>query len=212
MIVQKWRLKEMKTTTNKALYFIMGTVTGIIGTYVVLKPRYDKMYGEAVESAVEARCRKYDEDKNACVQRESVDSSTNPVKPYIAPKAETPKEQVRINYSQMIEKTGYAEESEKEDKDNDKPYIISPEEYEDNVEYNVYYMKYMADGVLVDDLYDPVDNVEDLVGVDFPEHFGEYEEDTVYIRDDIKGCDYQINLDLRTYEEVRKDKAPQMEE
>ena len=44
-----------------------------------------------------------------------------------------------------------------------------------------------------------------LCGIgDALDHFGEYEEDAVFARNDAKRCDYEILKDERTYAEFRK--------
>lgn len=62
-------------------------------------------------------------------------------------------------------------------------------------------LTYYADGVLADEDNEPVDDIEEIVG-DGLEHFGEYEEDSVFVRNDAKKCDYEILRDLRTFAEV----------
>ena len=47
-----------------------------------------------------------------------------------------------------------------------------------------------------------VDDIEKVVGEDSLEHFGEYEDDSVYVRNDSKKCDYEILLDQRNYQEI----------
>lgn len=59
-----------------------------------------------------------------------------------------------------------------------------------------------ADGVLLDDMNEIVDDIEETVGEDSLEHFGEYEDDSVYVRNDAKKCDYEILLDQRNYQEI----------
>ena len=88
-----------------------------------------------------------------------------------------------------------------------KPYVIPPEKFGEHEEkYTTASLTYYADGVLTDDEYDePVDNIEELVG-DFASHFGEYEDDSVFVRNDITKCDYEILRDLRRYSEVAKSK------
>ena len=48
-----------------------------------------------------------------------------------------------------------------------------------------------------------IDDVEEIVG-DGLNHFGEYDEDAVYVRNDAKCCDYEILKDERKYAEFRK--------
>ena len=67
-------------------------------------------------------------------------------------------------------------------------------------------MNYYADGVLADDMDDEIeaDDIDMLVGRDSLNHFGEYEMDSVFVRNDALKTDYEILLDLRNYSEVKK--------
>lgn len=49
--------------------------------------------------------------------------------------------------------------------------------------------------------------MEEIVG-DGLEHFGEYEEDSVFMRNDAKRCDYEILRDLRTFAEFKRTLPP----
>ena len=53
------------------------------------------------------------------------------------------------------------------------------------------------------------DEPEDIVG-DALNHFGEYEEDSVFVRSDPKRCDYEILRDLRSYAEFRSTLPPKI--
>ena len=84
----------------------------------------------------------------------------------------------------------------------EKPYIISPEEYEEGDYAKESLDYYEGDEVLVDPFGDIVDNVDEIVGEDFASHFGEYEKDTVYVRNDMTEIDYEILRDYRAYSEI----------
>lgn len=68
-------------------------------------------------------------------------------------------------------------------------------------------LTYYADGILADEQGIIIDDQEEIVG-DALEHFGEYEDDSVYCRSDPKRCDYEILQDLRKYADVRKSFPP----
>ena len=86
------------------------------------------------------------------------------------------------------------------------PYVISPEEFGE-VGYTQVSLTYYADGILADENGEIVDDIEEIVG-DALEHFGEYEDDSVYCRSDPKKCDYEILQDLRRYADVAKNLPP----
>ena len=61
--------------------------------------------------------------------------------------------------------------------------------------------------MLADDGNDEITR-DDFNGIRIAEHFGEYEEDTVYLRDDDRKAYYAIFYDSRTYDEVLKTIPP----
>ena len=81
----------------------------------------------------------------------------------------------------------------------------------DDEEYEQISLTYYADGVLADENDEVIEDVEDAVGIDSLNHFGEYEDDSVFVRNDARKCDYEILLDQRTYSEVVEDMPHQME-
>ena len=87
--------------------------------------------------------------------------------------------------------------------------IISPEEFGE-MGYQTINLTYFADGVLVDDRYGVMeeDELEMAVGRDSLSHFGDYEEDSVHVRNEQREIDYEILLDPRTYEEFLETEIP----
>ena len=83
----------------------------------------------------------------------------------------------------------------------DKPHVISPDEYGD-CDYTTISLTYYSDGVLADDEDEIVEDIDNTVGADFAEHFGDYEKDSVHIRNDRRKCDYEICKDNRSYSAV----------
>lgn len=93
---------------------------------------------------------------------------------------------------------------EEGDESMDEPYVITPEEFSE-LDYEGYATETLtlyADGVLTDYLDNVIENVDDVVGEESLEHFGEYEQDTVFVRNDHLMTGYEIQRDYRTYAEV----------
>ena len=82
------------------------------------------------------------------------------------------------------------------------PYVISPEEFGDIEEYDTISLTYYADQVLTDDCDEVIGNVDDIVGIDSLDHFGEYEDDSVFVRNDRLRTDYEILQDTRNYFDI----------
>ena len=81
----------------------------------------------------------------------------------------------------------------------EKPYVITPEEFGELADYQTISLTYWHDAVLTDDYDEIIDNPDDIVGEDFADHFGEYEDDSVFVRNDARKTDYEILLDNRDY-------------
>lgn len=80
------------------------------------------------------------------------------------------------------------------------PYVISPKEFGGADGYDTISLTYYSgNGVLVDDNDEQVEDVEELVGEGSLTCFGEYEDDSVYVRNDERKCDYEILLDESSY-------------
>ena len=90
--------------------------------------------------------------------------------------------------------------------DKEKPYVIPPEEFGEVEEYEQVSLTYYADGYLTDEDDELIDDVEGIVGEDSLTHFGEYEDDSVFVRNDRLLCDYEILRDERTLEEVMEER------
>lgn len=131
-----------------------------------------------------------------------------------------------VEYARKLSHMGYtnysnpdsSEEDETEDEEvlpppadvnddpQDKPYVISPDEFGEFDDYGKISLTYYADHILADDNDELLEDVEGVVGFDSLNHFGEYEDDSVFVRNDRLKCDYEILLDQRRYEDVIKTK------
>lgn len=83
------------------------------------------------------------------------------------------------------------------------PHVISPDEFEEDNGYEKVNLSYYADEVLTDDYDNPIKDLAYMIGSREPfQHFDEYEDDTVFVRNDRIKCDFEITKDLRTYDEL----------
>ncbi len=165
------------------LSFVAGAGIGAAITWVFCKDFYKRRSEEEIEAMKEV----YERRKK---ERDTAEEAIN--KPAVN------------DYVSKIRELNYSKESEKDEK----PFIIPPENYGEFSDYEVVSLTYFADGVIADDNNEIVENAEDMVGFGFETHFGEYEEDTVYVRNDKYFCDYEIQRDLRTFDEAMTDNPP----
>lgn len=174
--------------------FLFGAAIGSVVTWYCVKDKYAQYANEEIESVKEmfsARNAKKEE-KNPIPDNSGKDGES------IAAYAKKLAEEGYTNYSNA--------ETIPEDKPVvKKPYVIPPEEFGeagyDRISFTLY-----ADKVLADDGDMPVEDVEGTVGIDSLSHFGEYEDDSVFVRNDRLKVDYEILLSQRTYAEVVESK------
>lgn len=81
----------------------------------------------------------------------------------------------------------------------DGPKVISPDEFGELLHYKQISLTYYEDKVLVDELGEPVINIDEIIGPDALNTFGTYEEDAVHVRNDRLRCEYEIIKDPRLY-------------
>ena len=185
----------MNVTWNKVLWFAAGVAVGAAATNHFFKTKYERLYQEDVESVKRAF--------SMPQQSEPVEGSTEDEV------ANEPNSEEVETYNEIISAQGYQtvtgdpEESiGKEVKGVRRPYVISPVEFDTEDDYEVYTLTYYADGVLVDEQGNPIENVEAMIGRDSLNHFGEYEEDAVHVRNEAMQCDFEILRDLDRYSDV----------
>ena len=109
------------------------------------------------------------------------------------------------DYSKMSESDERPELPDEEEEviaredDVDEPYVICPEEFGENPEYDqVSLIYFVGDDTLATDDYNYFEDIEEI-GYDFAEHIGEYEDGAVHIRNDKTMTDYEILEDPRTF-------------
>ena len=183
---------------NSKVSFILGTIIGagigVAGTYSYFKDKYEKLAEKDFNSR-----RVFDEDKK--------DESEEPVAEKTADSRTVDKPSI-AEYAARLQKEGYVNYSDMQDKKQkqeigvDKPYVIQPSDFGEFDDYEKISLTYTADGVLLDDMNEIVDDIEETVGEDSLEHFGEYEDDSVFIRNDRLRCDYEILRDNRSFSDV----------
>lgn len=79
---------------------------------------------------------------------------------------------------------------------------INADEYGSDVDYELVALTYYTDGVLADERGNKITDVPLLVGSNFADHFGEEEDDTVFVRNDTEQIYFEIALSQRAYSEV----------
>lgn len=196
--------------SNRSLFslgFIIGAASGATVAWYLLKDKYETLAQEEIDSVKEVFARREQEMKDETVKRNVAEGikDSDRTKPDLKEYAEQLKKNGYTRYSNLS-----ADDEGVSDKQT-KPYVIPPEQFGDDENYEQISLTYYADGVLADENDEVIEDVEDAVGIDSLNHFGEYEDDSVFVRNDARKCDYEILLDQRTYSEVVEDMPHQME-
>ena len=193
----------MNSTLNNVLIFVTGVAIGSAITWKLLDTKYEMLMSEESESIKTELKRLYGiETKSETEDKQDTEQQTADIREYAAKLAEQ-------RYTDYTDITTL----EKKEVAKVKPYIIEPERYGEIYEYDTISLTYYADGVLADDSDEKIEDVDEIVGADSLEHFGEYEEDCVFVRNDELKCDYEILRDYRKYSDVVGETRPnQMEE
>ena len=183
----------MNDTLNKVFIFAAGAVIGSAVTWKIIKTKYEQIANEEIESVKERfRNRENAAEDGASDEEENVDNSL--------------KDRDLSSYESIINENSYrnystpkgSENEVKEEEEVDGPYVIPPEEYDEN-DYETESLTYYADGVLTDIYDNIIEDVEGTVGKDSLTHFGEFEDDSVFVRNDERKTDYEILLDSDKY-------------
>lgn len=183
--------------------FMAGATVGAAGAWLYLKRYYEQIAQEEIDSVKAAFAERKDftinkqPGEDVEINKKKADMAK--LKPDLVDYAAKLQEQGYTNYSAKSEKNNKEEENLPV---SEKPYIISPEEYGDFDDYTKLSLTYYSDGTLADDEDEIIDNIDETVGSDFAEHFGDYEDDSVFIRNDRLKCDYEILRDNRSYTDV----------
>lgn len=196
--------------SNRSLFslgFIIGAASGATVAWYLLKDKYETLAQEEIDSVKEVFARREQEMKDETVKRNVAEGikDSDRTKPDLKEYAEQLKKNGYTRYSDLSADDGGVSDKQT------KPYVIPPEQFGDNEEHEQISLTYYADGVLADENDEVIEDVEDAVGIDSLNHFGEYEDDSVFVRNDARKCDYEILLDQRTYSEVAEEMPHQME-
>lgn len=176
--------------------FFVGAMLGSAVTWYFAKKKYEKIAQEEIDSVKEVFAKK-EVRSQVKVGGEAVKRANDGgIEEQLKNKPDI------TEYAALLYRYGGGIDKGKEAVVKERyPYVIPPEEFGEFDDYERISLTYYADGVLADDDGEVVDNVEDVVG-DALDHFGEYEDDSVFVRCDERKCDYEILLDHRAFSDV----------
>lgn len=183
---------------SKLLMFTSGAIVGSIVTWKVVSAKYDILVQEEINSVKES-LGYFDRSEKESVESEEDGEKEEPTE---EPASDAREEIKRIVSEQGYDYTAYSKKEEGADEDMaNKPYVISPEEFGE-LDYKIKSLTYYNDGVLVTEMGKVIHDVDKLVGKESLDTFGQYEDDSVFVRNDRIKTDFEILADERNYNDT----------
>lgn len=177
---------------KSTLIFALGAAVGSAVTWRLLKTKYEQIVQEEIDSFKAKMAEKHEAELGE-------------------PADETPsQEMTREQYEALADI--YSIEKGGSDSMKQKSHItvLDPNDFAEDEDYETETLILWSDGMLSDDRGNLVDDIDDLVGSDYEDHFGEYEDFSIYIRNDKYKCEYEIIKDLRKYDDVFINDGPDL--
>lgn len=188
------------------LCFVAGAAIGSVVTWKLIEKKYKDLADEEIESVIETF-----KNRRPRITKDEVKETVEKV----INKWKEPKETVE----DIVTAEGYSIENEEEIDEDDEsnytvnvdnddtvitPYVIEPERFGEYNEYGTKTLTYYSDNVLTDEIDNPITSEEmvTMIGPDALDHFGEYEDDSVYIRDEMNEMDYEILKSEKKFSEI----------
>ena len=212
----------MNSTLKGVLIFVLGAAAGSLATWKLIEKKYKDIAQEEIDSVKDTfskmKKNEYPDKLEDYPDFEEFDDSDDS---YDSDDEESKSEQKIdrnnkpdiVEYAKILSETGYTNYAERQDKkekkgvepvEDERPYVISPDEFGEKDGYENVTLTYYADGVLTDYFDNVISNIDEVVGLDSLDHFGEYEDDAVFVRNEKMETDYEILRDLRDFNESDK--------
>lgn len=181
---------------NKVFIFTLGAAAGSLLTWKLLEKKYKDLADEEIASVKEhykKRAEKYDELDKFDHIRAWKDTPVVEEHPD------------KKDYFKQVDVLGYTNDEAtvkiETGVEQIAPFVIAPEEWGEIEDYETKQLTYYADSILADESEEIIGDPEIYIG-DGLDHFGEYADDAVYVRNDNLKCDYEIFKHDKTYSEV----------
>lgn len=175
---------------NKVFIFTLGAAAGSLLTWKLLEKKYKQIADEEIASVKEIYKARYEEKHEldtTVVESEKVNNTDGVKIAYYKQVADYSNDEAVIEVEQG--------------EDRIEPYVITPEEYGDKEGYETRSLTFYADEILADENEDIINEPENMIG-DALNHFGEYADFAVYVRDENNECDYEILKHDETFADV----------
>lgn len=186
----------MGDSIKNVLIFIAGAAVGVAASWQFMKNKYSSIANEEIASVKERYKNRHTD------ILDNADEEPEPIEEEEADFSEEEKDE----YVKLAKNYDTVEKGDEDMNTNPVgPYVIKPEIFGMEDGYEVVSLTYYADGVLADENDNVIEDVEFMVGDDFADYFGVYEEDSVFVRNEMLKTDYEILLDEESFYDEEDD-------
>lgn len=190
------------------LAFSCGGVIGFITGKKMLEQHYNQVVQEEIDSVKQAFRRQMQAVTSKEKEQQSDEKTGKPAERKLNDSTIRAMKKDYRKYYPESKPAPESENEEPEEEDVSKPHVITPAEFDTITGYEAISLTYYADGTVADDDDNPMsdEDIEETIGRESLNHFGEYERDSVFVRNDDMRTDYEILLDSRRYEDAIESK------
>lgn len=191
-----------------AICFVVGLAAGGAGGYFYAKEKYFSTIEEDREEmrkAYEEGHEKAEKEKEAHIEEQKEEAKKAAEKPNIGDLAKDYKGYFAKENEESVKEEPKPEKEVHSDPEVEKSVrIIPPNQFGEIEDYEQYTLKYTSNDYILDEDGDPIDDTLSMLGYaenEIYDHFGEYEEDSVFIRNDYNESYYEILMTEEEYVE-----------
>ena len=202
---------------SNVFLFALGASVGSLVTWKLMDEKYKQLANQEIESMREYYKEKYEDNYKQPTLDDVIVEAVEEAEEEFNEHPDVDEEEV-AECENIAENAGYTNYADmvkinKEVENVAEPYVISPDDFAEIREYKAKSLIYFSDGVLTDNEYEPIEDVDNVVGFDSLDHFGDYEDDSVHVRNDRLKTDFEILLDPRKYADfINNDSHPAEDE
>ena len=191
--------------------FLGGAAVGGGVTYFVVNKKLENKYAEISQKEIDSVKARFTIPRvELKKEKDTKTKEESPLKQLVERATNKPE---LTEFARKIENyTSYSNKSEDnaklEHKNKAKPYVISPDEFGEDEEYDQIELTYYSDGVLADE-DDTILNINEVIGKGSIDHIGDYEDDAVHVKNEARKVYYEVLVDSRSYEDATGKKKPE---
>lgn len=181
------------------ILFLAGAAVGSAASWLYAKKKYEKIAQEEIDSVKEVFTH------NAKMKKDEDGDSEDRVEE--DPEEDTDDRVLYRGISHQYRNYSNSERGNDQEKVSpvDKPYVISPDEFGED-DFDTVTFTFYSDHTVTDENDEVLEDMDEVIGVESLNHFGEYEDDAVYVRNPRLKLDIEILLDNRSYSEILESK------